>query len=748
MADRFFIAPFDKESGLTNNVKPWLIPDQAFSTLENAYVFRGRVRKRFGSTWLGDGVSQTSSRLRVSLGLTNGSGNLSVSIPAGVTPAVGQMFSVGTQIFTVYQLGTPAAMYISGTATLATFNTTTGAVVITGAAATTPLYFYPSLPVVGFVDQETSSINNEAIVAFDTSWAYEYGATGWERLATETTPGAATWLGTDSQFFWGTNWTGTQPYDRVLFVTNFNPSETHYMRTLQSSTWTDFRPLVDASNYMNTARILVPYKNRLLAFNTYEGTTIPGQNYDNRVRWSQIGSPLAADAWRSDLRGKGGGLDAPTSEAIITVEFVKDTCIVFFERSTYELKFTQNEVQPFAWQKINTELGAESTFSIVPFDRVALGIGNSGIHACNGSNVERIDNKIPDEVFKIHSVDQGIFRVVGIRDYNTEMVYWTFPDETTTAAQPYPNRVLLYNYANGTWAFIDDSITFLGYYQSPTGVTWDSNIITWDDEVSWNSATLAAETRKVIAGNQEGFTFLIDANHPRNAPSLQITDLLVTDNYLTVGAANHNLRAGDYILISGITGTGNLSLLNYVVYIVVTIGSPNEFTAAYLGDDVIAGTYSGAGLIQKVSNINIWTKEYNFYAQQGVNAYVSKVDFMVDSTATGQIQVGYYVSTGIAPLLQNSNSTGTGSLLGTGNLDTFPYPLIPSEANSSRLWHPVYLQADGECIQLQLTMSDEQMRMITTSVTDGITSYSGPAFEDFQLGAMCITAQPSSSRFQ
>ena len=47
MADRFFIAPYDQNSGLQTNVKPWLIPDEAFSELNNAYVFRGRVRKRF-----------------------------------------------------------------------------------------------------------------------------------------------------------------------------------------------------------------------------------------------------------------------------------------------------------------------------------------------------------------------------------------------------------------------------------------------------------------------------------------------------------------------------------------------------------------------------------------------------------------------------------------------------------------------------------------------------------------------------
>ena len=84
MADRFFIAPYEEKSGLQTDHKPWLIPDEAFSELENAYVFRGRVRKRFGSRWLGN--SPLVSRLRVALTPAV----LTVTTPINV--AVGQQF--------------------------------------------------------------------------------------------------------------------------------------------------------------------------------------------------------------------------------------------------------------------------------------------------------------------------------------------------------------------------------------------------------------------------------------------------------------------------------------------------------------------------------------------------------------------------------------------------------------------------------------------------------------------------------
>ena len=51
--DRFFIGPL--QTGLQKNLRPFLIADDAFELLQNAYVFRGRVRKRFGETLMGTG---------------------------------------------------------------------------------------------------------------------------------------------------------------------------------------------------------------------------------------------------------------------------------------------------------------------------------------------------------------------------------------------------------------------------------------------------------------------------------------------------------------------------------------------------------------------------------------------------------------------------------------------------------------------------------------------------------------------
>lgn len=747
--DRFLIGgPFDQNSGLQSDLKPYAIPEEAFAELNNAYVFRGRVRKRFGSRWLND--DKLGTRLRMSLVPVG----LVVTTPINI--AVGQAFSIGNDFFTVVNAAVLSNLLHTGAATAQI----TAPNQVTFSAIAGTVFFYPALPVMGLLNFEQSAINNEFIIGFDTRFAYTYNGVapiGWTRLNLEDVVGASVWAGSDSQFFWGTTWTGADATRKVFFVVNFNENEPNFIRTFNAfrlgvnNTWDNFRPQIDATpNFLNMARLVVVFKNRLIFLNTWEGPAGgPQLNFPNRARYSQIGSPLDPLAFRQDIPGRGNAIDCPTTEAIITCEFVKDRLIVYFERSTWELVYIGNQAYPFAWQQINTELGAESTFSVVPFDKVALGVGNVGIHACNGSNVERIDQKIPNIVFDIHNPDAGVERVYGIRDYFVEMVYWTFPSEDASTDFPFPTRVLVYNYKTGTWAFNDDSITVFGYFNipPPLGVTWDSTTVTWDDPDVWDSGSLGVLFRQVLGGNQEGYTFIVDSRQTTNAGVIQITNITVTP-LTQITAINHNLRVGDFIYITGATYSDASNGLNNQIFEVTSIIDKDNFNIGPIAP--FTGNYTGFGVFARVSQISILTKEFNFYAKQGRNNYVSKIDFMVDTTALDarcSLDVNFFVSTSVTPLLQDSLPvTGNGANMGLGTLDTFPYPTIPFETNTARVIHPVYIQGDGEFIQLQITMNDQQMTTVILQ-PDGV-SFTGPTFVDFQMHFMMIHCTPTANRFQ
>src|SRR5258708_178310 len=107
------------------------------------------------------------------------------------------------------------------------------------------------------------------------------------------------------------------------------------------------------------------------------------------------------------------------------------------------------------------------------------------------------------------------------------MVYWTFPSDTQPSTQVYPQRVLVYNYRDSTWSFNDDCITAFGYFEQQPSITWASlSGATWAEwNAPWNTASTEVQFRQVIAGNQEGFVFIVDAGIGRNAPVMQLTNL-------------------------------------------------------------------------------------------------------------------------------------------------------------------------------------------------------------------------------
>jgi hypothetical protein len=747
--DRFLIAPIN--SGLQTNLKPWLINDDAYAVLRNAYVFRGRTRKRFGSQLMGSNIptfAQLQSRARILVATTDGLGNASGTVPGSVF-AIGQMFSIGNELFTVYQTGTPANMFDTGSSTVHTYNTTNGAYVINGAAPLTAVFFYPAQPIMGLCNYELGPVDNQPSIAFDTQFAYEYSS-GWFRLGVGVLP---VWHGTDSQFFWTFNYLGINPGEVSLFVTNFNATVGApgvnddpiwaYSAQFTPNSWinfSDYTRFNSSGAFVATARIIVAFKNRLLLLNTIENDNAMAPTntaFPQRLRYSASGSPFASGAWLQPNQtymgatySGAGFIDAPTEEIIVSVEFIKDRLIVFFERSTWEIAYTGNQVLPFVWQKINTELGCESTFSSIPFDDQILAIGNTGVHACSGTTVQRIDLKIPDEVFQINSITTNIERVYGIRDYYVECVYWTFPSDNAQSTQKYPNRILLYNYRNDSWAFNDDTITAFGYFEQEQDFTWETmGDWTWEEaNFEWNSGIQQSTSRQVIAGNQEGFIVLIQPDIARNAPSLQITNMTqINASQVLISVINHNLTTDDFVLLEnalGITG------LNNAIYSIAAV-SQNSIT---LNNATFTGSYTGGGTLSRVSRIDILSKQYNVYVQQDRNMYLHKIDFCVEKTSAGQITVDYYPSS--TELSMITAGQGTGTIMGNNILETSPYALYPLEQAQQRLWHPVYFQTDGQFIQFRMYLSDEQMISVPI------------ALSDFQLEAFTLYTQPTTARLQ
>jgi hypothetical protein len=296
---------------------------------------------------------------------------------------------------------------------------------------------------------------------------------------------------------------------------------------------------------------------------------------------------------------------------------------------------------------------------------------------------------------------------------------------------------LVYNYQNGTWAFSDDSITAFGYFEQQLGTTWESSNFIWQDaNFQWVGGQTDANFRQVIAGNQEGYVFIVDADSPRNAPALQITNMTldIPTQVLTVKVINHNISGGalefGWVMVENVQGmTGVNGLIMQAIFVDL-----NTIKLTLPVGAVVSGTYTGGGTLALVSNIQIESKQWNPYLDNGQNVYVAKIDFGVLKTQTGEITVEYATSTAEIGMVQEGKDTN--AIMGNGILETRPYTLVPLEGLQNRLWHPIYFQSEGECIQLFMYFDDNQMKDPDISQVD------------FEIHGLVLHTQRISTRLQ
>ena len=735
---KYSIFPFT--DGLVRNKEPWLLEDTAFPKLEDAYIWRGRVKKKEGYGFVGR-LHRDALTLPDALGATAGAGTtFAGNLAAGNVPvSPGTVtITVGALTFTDYQAaasGRPNP-HFNGIGTLSTnavnanygtIDYETGAVNLNfdpglGAAipvALTAAQIVSREPVMGLGVYEQSAINQEELIAFDEDYSYDYNSgTGWFRnvsfYAMAAPQNAVVWTGADSDFFWTSNYydvfwetnnvegnhgraltnitvaaaavitvgaghpfivgdvvfinqvTGMVEINGLIgtvtaiaaatITVNINSAAfTPYgaggvvfalTRTINGDGiryydgfgvglgWRNFCPPVQSSavpDYLMGALIVLPFKDRMIALNTIERPFLGGGSaYPQRARWSQNGTPFYATtnvytagvpnpgySWTEDI-GRGGYIDAPTNEAIVSVAYIKDSLIVYFERSTWQLRYSGSEVLPFYWERINEELGVESTFSPVQFDKGVLAVGDKGIITTNTIGVERIDQKIPDEVFNFHNDNLGATRVHGIRDYYKKLVYWTFPAHDPDAT--FPDKILALNYDEGSYSIFNNSFTCFGTMQFTIDNTWATlPYDSWSDwNIPWGSPVGQSYFPEIIAGNQCGFVLNMSSGNAENSISMDlnvtqpIVDSITNATPPVCQVTNHNLHSGQYVKITNTTGFGvavvaedegdalaatttfNGTLTNLGVFpgtVVVTIGA-NVFTD--LGDGTMAGGTGGS----------------------------------------------------------------------------------------------------------------------------------------------------------
>lgn len=719
----------DVKTGLELDREPFLIPNDAFPQLNNAYIWRRRIKKKNGHQILGrlrrDIVTQananttgagtyTSTDILTAFRATEPQAQL---VPGSVTFRIDP--GGGNQ--TIYRDNVTSGImtYVSGPFTISagTINYFTGIInltftVVPGVLTTNVDYgYYPGLPVMGLPTRNLSAINAEQLLAFDTKYAYVYSnsTNRFQELVAGTT-----WTGSNSQFFWGLNYQIPATTNEYFFETNYNiTAGKDPIRYYDGAIWNTFNPAVDGANFLEQTKMLFTYRGRMVALNTWEGANLAGSTQNpQRARWSQNGDATdLVNGWRSDIVGRGGYVDAPTDEHITSAGFLKDILIVFFERSTWKLRYTNNELLPFVWERVNSEFGSEGRFSTVLFDVGPVTVGNRGIVQTDGVNTLRVDNIIPDEVFSFQNENEGPERVQGIRDFDEQVVYWAFPNDNEDGGV-FPNRVLLYNYREQSWAVFQDAFTCFGYWQSFADLTWGNATMTWGDaDFLWNDPKKQALYPSVVGGNQQGYVLVIQ-EQTVNDQSLRI-EIMTVASPSVITSTNHNLVSGDYVRLENIVGTTEFSTLNGLIFqvFVLTANTLNllqkpifPITAITLGTQTTVtaiGNNFAAGDLCQVTYVGGTTQINNITARVVTVGNTFVVD--LDSSAFTAYTSGGNAQNLMAPL-QFLTITG-GTFAGFGEMARVDqFSILSKKFNpvldmgfSARLgWIDFYVDATGD----------------------------------------------------
>lgn len=525
-----------------------MIGDDAFETLENAYSYRGTISKRDGSVYLS--TTALSNAWGPSLGDITAFN--SAVVPPIVTVnghrlVLGTTYTIGIDGITAGLVNplpavppNPPGTGINGvtfqalaindnTFSLTTDAKTPGALDLTtwtawaaGGRARLAIQSLVTNLIPTSLDEQLwamtrrlASIFNNTTTSFDT-WDDYLG------LVPSDPPGPypLRFTGGEENPFWFCN------YADSMWVTN-NINAIHYYQVTAGAgpSWNGHTPVVNLGSgaVLTTALIILPYKGRLLVLNTTENGVV----HRNRARFSQVGTPYTAGvpagapptrppanfttldpaAWHDDVPGRGGYIDADTSEAIVSAAIVSDTLMVFFERSTWRLRYTGNQVLPFVWERVDLQYGSEATFSTVVVENTAFAFSRFGFIAGTPNEVARIDREIPELSYQIETgaltAAGQLSQVQATRDLYKRFIYWTYPPaETNDVAN---NRVVAYNYDDKSWQIFKQAIRCFGRYKTFVDRTWAGTTTPWSEQnYPWNYGGLQSNFPEIVGGTRNG----------------------------------------------------------------------------------------------------------------------------------------------------------------------------------------------------------------------------------------------------
>lgn len=543
--------------------------------------------------------------------------------------------------------------------------------------------------------------------------------------------------------------------------------------------WVNFCPPLSKSTYsigdlppgqwyLVSARMIVPFKDRLLAFGAVVQTSAAdSQRFIQDICiYSQNGTPYytvsfngepenptnptpvlvagistptpssskdgqtaSAAAFFSDVQGFGGFVQAGVDQNISSVSSNEDALIVGFNPSVQtRFVYTGDDIFPFNFFLINSELGSYSPFATINFDDGVLTAGPRGFVMTAQTKSQRFDESIINQIFEIRLKNNGSERLCAVRDFQNELVY--INSNSNKFSSTFPNQSYVYNYREGSWAQNFESYTTYGQFRETGGLTWatiGTKYPTWSDWTdSWESGGSTESQPLIIAGNQQGFV-VIKTNGTGEAVSLTITNITQTQ----ITCTDHGLNTSDFVIISNVIGTISQFCNNQIFRVV----RDDDDTLTLIPPLDGTGTYLGGGNITRLYRPFIQTKQFPTAWGMGRKTRLGPQQYLFTETPSGEVQILIYLSQDdsnpyndgvVVPTPGSINnsliySTTMYTCVESTNLGLTPANtnlqmiagigdgIKPAASPQQQIWHRMNTSLIGDTVQIGITMSDDQM---------------------------------------
>ncbi len=567
------------KTGMNTYLQPWIRPEDAFDPLVNAYVRRGTVNKRAGFSVFGDQLDDHQPVMGIMRYMNETTGDTSLIVNStqnsyiydegnnefDALTLVGGSISVfwqGTATGTVatnlrWIKGVPASVVVSDGINNLTFDAagvqTSGAVGIFAAGSV--------LTVVGGVATGPISIVFTGTTA-------NVSLTVTMTLSAPATSSTGNFTGNISNFFNWTNWQASEGVESYLYMTNNVNPLTLFDGTLLS------RPVLytDSSltQIITTALDVKVYKQRLLLIKpTYSVDGVQNQT----ICWSAIFDPTN---FEQDIAGNGGFLAAPTGDQIIDAEFIRDVLVVNFTSSTWIFRFTGNSFEPFRWDQVNNSKNTNAPYGSVSYDERVTSIGNTGLIACDGVNVQRYDIPIID--YYETQFSQNYYAQSFSQRYDNLNQAWTLyvsnstPNPLVGGVAPGSDSALVYNFVENTWATYTWPIplTCLGLFNKTGTTTWASLPQSWENTDSiWSSFGAQKDSIVMLGGDTTGNVYLMDDQNSVTDNGVSIIPDIITTRWnplIDVGQKTQFGYIDIYYLVASVDPTSPIDVtLNFYI---------------------------------------------------------------------------------------------------------------------------------------------------------------------------------------